>query len=90
MASFHGTLYDSVNDKGPVKSGIIKKMTIQGISYEHLLEVHRQHGKRGIYAILALPPTSFSRLKSTSRAPRISRTLRILAEIIHHLESLIC
>jgi len=85
VRSYQGNLYDHFNDQGPVKLGIIKKMTIQGISYQHLNRVYQQYGKRGLYAVLALPPSTSP---TTSRpTARISKTSRIIASIIYHFET---
>ncbi|KAK3728101.1 hypothetical protein QZH41_003916 [Actinostola sp. cb2023] len=85
VRSYQGNLYDHFNDQGPVKLGIIKKMTIQGISYQHLNRVYQQYGKIGLYAVLALPPSTSP---TTSRpTARISKTSRIIASIIYHFET---
>lgn len=80
--SYRGNLYNHFNDQlSPVKLGIIKKLTLQGIAYHHLRHVFQQYGKRGLYAVLALPPSS-----SSTPTARICKTSRIVAAIIYHFE----
>ena len=78
MQSFDGNLYHP-RSNGPLTKNMVEKIAGSGLSYEDLKRTFIKYGKEGIEAILSKPPTCLS---ANSKAPRVTRTSRILAVIV--------
>ena len=52
------------------------------ISYRDLQNVFEKFGAKGLFGVLSLPPSS-----TTSKAPRVTKTTRILAKIAEHFKA---
>ena len=77
LQTFRGTLYHPTNAEFPIKQQIAKKIAGSGISYWDLQNVIEKFGAKELVGVLSLPPSS-----TTSKAPRVTKTTRILAKIV--------
>lgn len=82
LQTFRGTLYHPTNAEFPIKQQIAEKIAGSGISYQDLKNVFEQFGAKGLVGVLSLPPCS-----ATSKAPRVTKTTRILAKIVEHFKA---
>ena len=81
LQTFRGTLYHPTNAEFPIKQQIAEKIAGSGISYRDLKNVFEKFGAKGLVGVLSLPPFS-----ATSKAPRVTKTTRILAKIAEHFK----
>lgn len=72
----------SSNAEFPIKQQIAEKIAGSGISYRDLKNVFEKFGAKGLVGVLSLPPSS-----TTSNAPRVTKTTRILAKIVEHFKA---
>ena len=84
LQTFSGNLYDPVNDKGIIKKAMANKIAGSGIAYQDLHGLFRQAGRKGVIAILSMPPST---VRSTK--PRITRNRRILNAICSFFTTLV-
>ena len=82
LQTFCGTLYHPTNAEFPIKQQIAEKIAGSGISYQDLKNVFETFGAKGLVGVLSLPPSS-----ATSKAPRVTKTTRILAKIVEHFKA---
>ena len=82
LQTFRGTLYHPTNAEFPIKQQIAEKIAGSGISYQDLKNVFKKFGAKGLVGVLSLPPSS-----ATSKAPRVTKTTRILAKIVEHFKA---
>ena len=82
LQTFRGTLYHPTNAEFPIKQQIAEKIAGSGISYRDLKNVFETFGAKGLVGVLSLPPSS-----TTSNAPRVTKTTRILAKIVEHFKA---
>jgi len=82
LQTFRGTLYHPTNAEFPIKQQLAEKIAGSGISYRDLKNVFEQFGAKGLVGVLSLPPSS-----ATSKAPRVTKTIRILAKIVEHFKA---
>ena len=80
--TFRGTLFHPTNAEFPIKQQIDEQIAGSGISYQDLKNVFEKIGEKGLVGVLSLPPSS-----ATSRAPRVTKTNRILAKIVEHFKA---
>ena len=83
LQTFRGTLYHPTNAEFPIKQQIAEKIAGSGISYQDLKNVFKKFGAKGLVGVLSLPPSS-----ATSKAPRVTKTTRILARIVEHFKAM--
>ena len=81
LQTFRGTLYHPTNAEFPINR-LLKKIVGSGISYQDLINVFEKFGAKGLVVELSLPPSS-----ATSKAPRVTKTTRILAKIVEHFKA---
>ena len=74
--------YYPTNAEFPIKQQIAEKIAGSGISYRDLKNVFETFGAKGLVGVLSLPPSS-----TTSNAPRVTKTTRILAKIVEHFKA---
>ena len=97
LQTFRGTLYHPTNAEFPMKQQIAEKIAVSsnkhGISHETNSRkwyfISRSEecfqevwSKRACWRIVSLPPSS-----ATSKAPRVTKTTRILAKIVEHFKA---
>ena len=82
LQTFRGTLYHPTNGEFPIKQEIAEKIAGSGISYQDLKNVFEKFGAKGLVGVLSLPPSS-----ATSKAPRVTKTTRVLAKIVEHFKA---
>ena len=82
LQTFRGTLYHPTIAEFPNKQQIAEKIARSGISYRDLKNVFEKFGAKGLVGVLSLPPSS-----TTSKAPRVTKTTRILAKIVEHFKA---
>ena len=82
LQTFRGTLYHPTIAEFPNKQQIAEKIAGSGISYRDLKNVFEKFGAKGLVGVLSLPPSS-----TTSKAPRVTKTTRILAKIVEHFKA---
>ena len=81
LQTFRGTLYHPTNAEFPIKQQIAEKIAGSGISYRDLKNVFERFEAKGLVGVSSLPPSS-----ATSKAPRNTKTTRILAKIDEHFK----
>ena len=77
-----GTLYHPTNAEFPIKQQIAEKIAGSGISYRDLQNVFEKFGAKGLVGVSSLLPSS-----TTRKAPRVTKTTRILAKIAEHFKA---
>ena len=77
LQTFRGTLYHQTNAEFSIKQQIAEKIAGSGISYRDLQNVFEKFGAKGLVGVLSLPPSL-----TTNKAPRGTKTTRILAKIV--------
>ena len=81
LQTFNGRLFNSDDDNGVIKQSMALNIAGTGISYSDLCELYTKFGKKGLLAILSMPPS-----QSDLKRPRVTRTKRILGAIAYHLK----
>jgi len=81
LQTFRGTLFHPTNAEFPITQQMAQKIAGTGISYRDLKNVFEKFGAKGLVGVLSLPPSS-----TTSKAPRVTKTTRILAKIVEHFK----
>ena len=82
LLTFSDKLFNA-SDTGPIKRSMALNIADSGLSYDDLHKLYTTFGKRALVAILSNPPTT-----SSAKTPRVTRTKRILAAIVKHLEEI--
>jgi len=82
LLTFSDKLFNA-SDTGPIKRSMALNIADSGLSYDDLQNLYTTFGKRAVVAILSNPPTT-----SSAKTPRVTRTKRILAAIVKHLEEI--
>ena len=82
LQTFRGTLFHPTNAEFPIKQYIAEKIAGSGISYRDLKNVFEKFGAKGLVGVLSLPPFT-----ATSKAPRVTKTTRILVKIVEHFKA---
>ena len=81
LQTFNGRLFNSDDDNGVIKQSMALNIAGTGISYSDLCELYTKFGKKGLLAILSMPPS-----QSDLKRPRVTRTKRILGAIAYHFQ----
>ena len=82
LLTFSDKLFNA-SDTGPIKRSMALNITDSGLSYDDLHKVYTTFSKRALVAILSNPPTT-----SSAKTTRVTRTKRMLAAIVKHLEEI--
>lgn len=82
LLTFSDNLFN-VTDTGPIKRSMAQNIADSDLSYDDLHKLYTRFGRRGIVAMLSNPPTT-----SSAKTTRVTRTKRILAAIVRHLEEI--
>ena len=82
LQTFRGTLHHPTNAEFRFKQQIREKIPGSGISNRDLKNVFEKFGAKGLVDVLSLPPSS-----TTCKAPRVTKTTRILTKIVEHFKA---
>ncbi|XP_068701266.1 uncharacterized protein [Montipora foliosa] len=82
LLTFSDKLFNT-SDTGPIKRSMALNIADSGLSYDDIYKLYTTFGKRALVAILSNPPTS-----SSAKAPRVTRTKRILTAIVKHFDEI--
>ena len=82
LQTLRGTLFHPTNAEFPIKQQIAEKIAGTGMSYQDLQNVFEKFGVKGLVGILSQPPSS-----ATCKAPRVTKTTRIIARIVEHFKA---
>ena len=82
LLTFSDKLFNA-SDTGPIKRSMVLNIVDSGLSNDDLHKLYTTFGKKALVAILSNPPTT-----SSAKTPRVTRTKRILAAIVKHLDEI--
>ena len=82
LQTLRGKLYNEAGNDGAITKHMAEKIAGSGLNFDDLERVFTKFGKKGLFAILSMTPTS----NQQTRKSRVTKTPRILSAILTYFE----